>query len=188
MPTIDQTCRALGQRRLDALARIESREDWQKLWPRPRHAYPFTWGDCWKAVAEFAVADYAAELGFHLDIMGMRVNATWPDHAMIMSPEGDYAFTIHRAKRTVSGLNLQFMLGNIRAATTALKRRGVTVVQDLTAEWGEQSPMRTFRMKTPNGILITLWGMVGKAGRPASSTRKRSAVTKRAARTGGRKP
>lgn len=110
-------------------------------------------------MAEFGVEDYAAELGFYLDILGMKVNATWPDHAMIMSPEGDYAFTIYRAKRTATELNLQFMIGNITAAAAMLKRRGVTVVQDLKAEWGEQSPMRTFKLESPSGVVITLWGM-----------------------------
>jgi catechol 2,3-dioxygenase-like lactoylglutathione lyase family enzyme len=160
MPTFAKTCRDLGQRRLDAIARITSREDWQRLWPKPRHAYPFTWGDCWKGVVEFGVKDFAAELGFYLDILGMSVNATWPDHAMIMSPDGDYTFTIYRAKRTSSDLNLQFMIGNISEAVAALKRRGVVPVQDLRAEWGEQSPMRTCRLRSPSGVVITLWGMV----------------------------
>lgn len=170
--TFASTCRQLGQRRLDALERIKSREDWLKLWPKPRHDYPFTWGDCWKAVAEFGVKDYAAELGFYLDILGMRVNATWPDHAMIMTPDGDYTFTIHRAKRTATELNLQFMIGNITEAVAALKRRKVTVVQDLKADWGEQSPMRTFKLKSPSGVVITLWGMV-KTKKKAINTRRR---------------
>jgi catechol 2,3-dioxygenase-like lactoylglutathione lyase family enzyme len=171
MSAFAKTCRAFGKRRLDALTRIKSREDWQRLWPKQRHAYPFTWGDCWKAVAEFGVKDFAAELGFYLDVLGMTVNATWPDHAMIMTPDGAYTFTIYRAKRTSSELNLQFMIGNIREAVAALKRRGVVPVQDLKADWGEQSPMRTFKCKSPSGVVITLWGMV-KSKRKAAKTRK----------------
>ncbi len=162
--TFKKLCTGYGMRRLDVLKRITSRDDWMKLWPKARHSYPFVWGDCWKAVAEFGVKDYAAELGFYLDILGMKVNATWPDHAMIMSPEGDYTFTIYRAKRTATELNLQFMIGNIQQAVAKLKRRGVTVVQDLNADWGEQNPMRTFKLKSPSGMVITLWGMV-KQGR-----------------------
>ncbi len=171
--TITSICKAHGKRRLAALKRIKSREDWQKLWPKARHDYPFTWGECWQAVAEFGVKDFAAELGFYLDILGMKVNAVWDNHAMIMSPDGEYAFTIYQAKRTSAELNLQFMLGNIAIATTALKRRGVTVVQDLKAEWGEENPMRTFKMKTPSGVVITLWGMLKPAKKKTANKPKR---------------
>jgi hypothetical protein len=157
---ITTLCRTLGKRRLATLARMKTREDWAKRWPKARHAYPFSWGECWKAVAEFGVKDYAAELGFHLDILGLELNASWDDHAMLKTPDGEYAFTIYRAKRTAPELNLQFMLGNIEAATAALTKRRVTVVQELTAEWGEANPMRTFKLTTPNGVLITLWGFV----------------------------
>ncbi len=155
---ITTLCRTLGKRRLAAMARMKTREDWAKRWPKARHPYPFSWGDCWKAVVEFGVKDYPAELGFHLDVLGLTLNASWDDHAMLTTPDGAYAFTIYRAKRTAPDLNLQFMLGNILAATTALKKRGVTVVKDLTAEWGEANAMRTFTMATPNGVHITLWG------------------------------
>lgn len=166
--TFPAQCRNLGQRRLDALARIRSREDWQRLWPKPRFAYPFVWGDCWKAVAEFGVKDFPAELGFYLDILGLSVNAVWDGHAMVMTPDGAYAFTIRQARRTSGGLNLQFMIGNIGAAASALKRRRVEVVQDLKAEWGEDNPMRTFKLRTPSGMMITLWGPL----KPAKKARK----------------
>ena len=170
---ITEACERFGKRRLAVHAHIASREDWKRKWPKPAHAYPFKWGDCWQAVIEFGVKDFAAELGFYLDILGMKMNAIWDDHAMIMTPDGEYAFTIFKAKITTRGMNLQFMIGNIVAAVRQLKRRGVTVKQDLKAEWGEQSPMRTFRMSTPNGHVITLWGMVKvktkKAKRPSAT-------------------
>jgi len=174
--TIVTKCRTYGQRRLDALKRITSREDWEKLWPRARFPYAFTWGDCWKAVAEFGVKDFTAELGFYLDILGMKVNAVWDNHAMIKTPEDDYTFTIYSAKRTSPELNLQFMLGNISEASKALKRRGVTVVQDLKAEWGAENTMRAFKMKSPSGVVITLWGFV--------AVKKKKSVLKKA----GKKP
>ena len=61
------------------------------------------------------------------------------------------------------------MLGNIQAATTALKKRGVPVGEDLTAAWGVANPMRTFKMTTPNGVLVTLWGFI--AARPTRASR-----------------
>jgi hypothetical protein len=169
---ITATCTAFGRRRLKALKTIKSREDWEKLWPAPGHPYPFTWGDCWKAVTEFGVSNFPAELGFYLDILGMKVNAVWDGHAMIMTPDADFAFTIHAAKRTASELNLQFMLGNITVAAAELKRRGVRFVQELKAEWGEENPMRTCKLRTPSGMIITLWGSVAvgkKAGTKAAS-------------------
>jgi hypothetical protein len=45
------------------------------------------------------------------------------------------------------------------------------VVQDLKADWGEQSPMRTFKITSPSGVVITLWGMV-KPGRKPTKQRK----------------
>ncbi len=177
---ITATCTTLGRRRLKALKQITSREDWEKLWPAPGHPYPFTWGDCWKAVTEFGVSNFPAELGFYLDILGMKVNAMWDGHAMIMTPDGEFAFTIHAAKRTAAELNLQFMLGNIAVAVAALKRRKVRIVQDLKAEWGEENPMRTCKLRTPSGMIITLWGFV-KVGR--KTVKAKAAPVKAKAKT-----
>jgi hypothetical protein len=182
--TFIATCQRFGARRLRALASIKSREDWATKWPAAKHAYPFTWGECWKAVVEYGVKDYAAELGFYLDVLGMSVNATWDDHAMITSPDGEYAFTIYKAKATAREMNLQFMIGNIADAAAQLKRRKVTVVEDLAAPWGEQAPMRTFRLATPNRHVITLWGMVAAeaARKPAAAASEKRSVARREAR------
>jgi hypothetical protein len=181
---ITATCTAYGRRRLKALKQIKSREDWEKLWPAPGHAYPFTWGDCWKAVTEFGVSNFPAELGFYLDILGMKVNAMWDGHAMIMTPDADFAFTIHAAKRTATELNLQFMLGNIAVAAAALKRRGLRFAQELKAEWGDEHPMRTCKLRTPSGMIITLWGMVEVGKKSAKKVAKAKSAPEKAKKVG----
>ena len=160
--SLNLTCKKLGTKRIKIISEIKSPQEYAKKWPKPKNKFNFKWGDCWKAVIEYGVSDYEAEVGFYIDYLGFSLNAIWDDHAMLMTPDGEYAFTIYRDK-TVKGkidklLNVQFMLGNIKSVSSRLKRNKVKIVQALKNEWGKDSAMKKFKFLTPNGIQITLWG------------------------------
>ena len=91
--------RALGEARLKIAAEINSLEEWQEKWPEPEHGFPWKWGTCWKHMASYRVADFAAEAGFFIDILGMPVNAFGPDFMMVTGPEkGFYLGVFTRIK------------------------------------------------------------------------------------------
>lgn len=158
-------CERLGKKRIEIAGQCQSSEDWEAKWPKTKHPYPFEWGTCWQAVAEFTVKNLEAEVGFFLDMLGFQAKATWQDHVMIMTPDGDYTFTLVRSKdgkhADPETLNLQFMLGNIETATSELKERGVELLSELAPEGGDESPMRTSEFVTPSGYRIKLWGFIG---------------------------
>ncbi len=169
---INPRVRALGKARLDIARRAQSPAEWQALWKPPAHPFPFTWGERWKQCVEYRVDDFAAEIGFYIDILGLPVNAFDPDYAMFTSPQGDFFFAVVPADEGGStppdAIRLQFMLDDIFAAVDELERRGIAF---------EQPPQRvhpsaalhiaTFR--TPHGICIDLWGMLASL-RPTLAT------------------
>ena len=160
---INPRVRALGKARLDIARRAQSPAEWQALWKPPAHPFPFTWGERWKQCVEYRVDDFAAEIGFFIDILGLPVNALDPDYAMFTSPQGDFFFAVVPADEGDStppdAIRLQFMLDDIFATVEELESRGIAF---------EQPPQRvhpsaalhiaTFR--TPHGICIDLWGML----------------------------
>ena len=68
LPRINPRVRAYGKARLDIARRAQSRQDWDTLWKKPLHEFPFTWGAYWKQSIEYRVADFAAEIGFFIDV------------------------------------------------------------------------------------------------------------------------
>jgi catechol 2,3-dioxygenase-like lactoylglutathione lyase family enzyme len=169
---INPRVRALGKARLDIARRAQSPADWQTLWKQPAHPFPFVWGERWKQCVEYRVDDFAAEIGFFIDILGLPVNAFDPDYAMFTSPQGDFFFAVVPAgdggSTPPDAIRLQFMLDDIFATVEELESRGIAF---------EQSPKRvhpsaalhiaTFR--TPHGICIDLWGMLASL-RPTLAT------------------
>jgi catechol 2,3-dioxygenase-like lactoylglutathione lyase family enzyme len=169
---INPRVRALGKARLDIARRAQSPADWQTLWKQPAHPFPFVWGERWKQCVEYRVDDFAAEIGFFIDILGLPVNAFDPDYAMFTSPQGDFFFAVVPAgdgdSTPPDAIRLQFMLDDIFATVEELESRGIAF---------EQPPQRvqpsaalhiaTFR--TPHGICIDLWGMLASL-RPTLAT------------------
>jgi Glyoxalase/Bleomycin resistance protein/Dioxygenase superfamily len=159
---INEKCQKYGIKRLETLKNIKSKEDFLKLWPKQKNSFDFKWGDCWKGVFEYGVDDYAAEIGFYIDYLGFELNASWDNHAMLMTPQGEFMFTVYEDKKSKGKvekyLNIQFMIENIMAVSKRLKKNKITVIQNLKNEWGKESKMKTFKVVTPNNICITLWG------------------------------
>jgi catechol 2,3-dioxygenase-like lactoylglutathione lyase family enzyme len=157
--------RAYGKARIDIARRAASREDWDQLWKRSTFPFPFSWGESWKQCIEYKVNDFAAEVGFYIDIMGFPVNAFDPDYAMFTSPKGEFYFSVVPAAEGESAtppeaIRLQFMVDDILNLAAELERRGIKF-----EHWPQPcvggSSLFIGYFRTPHGICIDLWGLVG---------------------------
>lgn len=154
--------RAYGKARIDIAQRAETRADWDQLWKKPTNPFPFSWGSSWKQCVEYKVADFPAEVGFFIDILGFPVNAFDPDYAMFTSPNGDFYFSVVPTREgekptPLGAIRLQFMVQDIIETAIELERRGVRFTQ-MPARIADNSAFLIGSFRTPNGIGIELWG------------------------------
>ena len=172
---INPRVRALGKARIDIARRAQSPADWQKLWKPPAHPFPFTWGERWKQCVEYRVDDFAAEVGFFIDILGLTVNALDPDYAMFTSPDGIFFFAVVAAPQDPAAITpefaagvsstppdairLQFMVADIFATVEELESRGIAFEQQ-PQPIRPASTLHIATFFTPHGICIDLWGVV----------------------------
>lgn len=160
--SINPRFRAYGKARIDIAKRAMTRADWDQMWVKPTNPFPFSWGSSWKQCVEYKVMDFAAEVGFFIDILGFPVNAFDPDYAMFTSPNGDFFFSVVPAREDeaptpVGAIRLQFMVENIIETAHELERRGVKFDQ-MPARVADNSAFLIGSFHTPNGIGIELWG------------------------------
>ena len=132
--------------------------------PAPTPAFPFKWGECWTHTVEYRVADFEAEVGFFLDVMGFRPNALGPDYAMFTGPNRDFFLSIVPANDVAEAtpgdtLRLGFMIQEIEKVAAELRRRGVELEKPVARYQESEAPLYTARFRTPNGIAVDLWGM-----------------------------
>lgn len=156
--------RAYGRARLDIAQRALTPQDWEKLWKPPIHPFPFRWGPHWKQCVEYRVADFTAEVGFLIDILGLPVNAFNPNYAMFTSPNRDFYFAVVPAEPGApstppDALRIQFMVEDIFALAQTLKERGIVFEQE-PAPLAENSSQWVASFCTPNGIGMEIWGLV----------------------------
>jgi hypothetical protein len=160
-----QKCRKLGLARIIVTRKADTQEKWEKLWKKPAHAWPITWGDCWKQCIQYQVNDFAAEAGFFIDVLGFPINAFSDNYAMFTGPKREFFFSIMPATKKdprtpPNAIRLQFLVEGIQKLAKELEKRGVKF-QRKPAPYGEKtSPMYMASFKTPNGISVDLWGMV----------------------------
>lgn len=156
--------RAYGRARLEIAGRAQSKETWDLLWKPPQNPFPFSWGEGWKHCVEYKVDDFAAEVGFYVDVLGFPVNALDPEHAMFTSPNDEFYIAI--IPEPVMGqstppdaIRLQFMIADILATTRTLENRGV-IFEQQPGPLEEGSSVFTSTFRTPHGICVDLWGIV----------------------------
>ena len=159
---INPRFRAYGKARIDIAQRAVTRDDWDRLWKKTTNPFPFSWGESWKQCIEYKVADFPAEVGFFIDILGFPVNAFDPDYAMFTSPNGDFYFSVVPALKDEAvtppeAIRLQFMVEHISDTVLELERRGVKFDQ-LPARVAENSSLLIGSFHSPHGIGIDLWG------------------------------
>jgi catechol 2,3-dioxygenase-like lactoylglutathione lyase family enzyme len=162
---INPRFRAYGKARLDIARRAKTRQDWDQLWKGSTNPFPFTWGESWKHCVEYKVDDFAAEVGFFVDILGLPVNAFDTAYAMFTSPAGDfYIGIVPTPEKTDStpkdAIRLQFMVKDILQTTKELERRGVLFEQQ-PRPCQPRSSLYIGFFRTPHGIPVDLWGYIG---------------------------
>lgn len=154
--------RAYGRARIDIAKRANTREEWEKLWRPPQNSFPFEWGIYWKQCVEYRVGDYAAEVGFYIDVLGFPVNAFDAEYAQFTSPDGEFFIAVVPVQDLTEvtppdSLRLQFMIHNLEQTAKELEIRGVAFERlPEPLQPGSQLMLASFR--SPNGILIELWG------------------------------
>jgi catechol 2,3-dioxygenase-like lactoylglutathione lyase family enzyme len=161
---INPRFRAYGKARIDIAKRVRDQRDWYRLWKEPSNPFPFAWGENWRQCVEYKVDDFAAEVGFYIDILGLPVNAFDPDYAMFTSPRRDFFLSIVPAfedeySTPPDAIRIQFMVDEIFSTVEELERRGVEFEQQPQA-CQEGSSLYIGYFRTPHGICVDLWGFV----------------------------
>ncbi len=168
--TVD--CRKLGEARIAAARAAKTPADWKRLWPKPANPWGIKWGTCWKACLEYIVEDFAAEVGFFIDVLGFPTNAFDQNYAMFTSPEKDFFFGVVRVSDGATptpkdAIRLQFMVEDIYGTALEFEKRGVVFEKKPQSQHGSPIYCATFR--TPAGIAVDLWGMMD----PKTTIRRR---------------
>lgn len=161
---ISPRIRAYGKARIDIAQRAKSRDEWQSMWKPPANEFPFQWGSYWKQCIEYRVEDFAAEVGFFIDVLGFPVNAFDPDYAQFTSPVGEFFIAVvpvldGQAPTPADAIRLQFMVADLVETAEELERRGVLFEQK-PEPCQPESNLYIGSFRTPHGILVELWGEV----------------------------
>lgn len=166
-PYINPRFRAYGRARIDIAQRAQTRADWDRLWKKPQYPFAFSWGEPWKQCIEYRVDDFAAEVGFFIDILGLPVRAFSPEFAMFTSPDEAFNFAVVPTQTgsdstPPDAFRLQFMLSDLFEVCETLSQRGV--IFDRQAQpVAPDARLWIAAFQTPHGIPIELWGMVEQA-------------------------
>lgn len=181
---INPKFRAYGKARLDVAQRAQRRSDWDLLWKPSANPYPFEWGEHWRHCIEYKVDDFAAEVGFFIDIIGLPVNAFDPEYAQFTSPYGDFTFAVvptppGEASTPPDAIRIQFMIRDLANVVEQLEQRGVSMVvppQPLSPE----ARLHIAVFCTPHGIPVELWGELENRTRLQLRSLGRSVAPERA--------
>jgi catechol 2,3-dioxygenase-like lactoylglutathione lyase family enzyme len=158
---VDPRIRAYGKARIDVTRRANDEREWQSLWHEPRYPFPFTWGDGWKQCMQYTVEDFAAEIGFFIDILGFPVSAFSPNYAQFTSPDQAFFFGVVAVQEggqitSPDSLSIQFMLDDLEGTILKLEQRGI--VFERKPEPGAISPPIAV-LRSPHGVSLELWGV-----------------------------
>jgi hypothetical protein len=161
-----KSAKEYGEERLIVAREAKSREDWDRLWKESAHPFAFTWGECWNQTAEYVVDDFAAEIGFYIDILGLECNALSEEYAMVNGPKKEFFLSVvpsspDRPATPKDSIKVEFMIDNIVETSQELERRGIRF-EARPAPDGEGSTLYTGLFRSPNGTRIGLWGIVKK--------------------------
>ena len=161
---VNPRVRAYGKARLDLARRAHNGEEWKRIWKPPMHPYPFCLGGAWKQCIEYKVEDFAAEVGFFIDVLGLEINSLDPGYAQFTSPNRDFYFAVVQAPQGYpatppDALRIQFMVEDIFDTAEELESRGIIFeIPPQPCQAGSALNIGSFL--TPHGITIELWGIV----------------------------
>jgi len=160
---VNPRIRAYGKARIDLAMRLNNTSDWDEHWKPPSNPFPLTWGESWKHCVEYRVDDFAAEVGFFIDVLGFSVNALDHSYAMFTSPQQDFFFAFvpteaNEAPTSPNAFRLQFMVRDVSATYQELLRRGIAF--ELNPQpLCPASSIQITSFRTPNGIPVEIWGI-----------------------------
>jgi predicted enzyme related to lactoylglutathione lyase len=166
-PHVSGKVRAYGRARIEIAQRAITPQDWDELWKPPQNPFPFTWGKYWKQCIEYRVEDFASEVGFFIDVLGLPVIAFDASYAMFTSPTGEFTFAVVQTPEggystPPDAMRIQFMVEDIYETIEELARRGIAFIQN-PEPISDGSNMHIATFQTPHGISIDLWGEVQTA-------------------------
>ena len=166
---IDPRVRAYGKARIDITLRAKDEQEWQQKWKDPRYSFPFNFGDSWKHCVEYRVDDFAAEVGFFMDVLGFPVQTFSPSFAIFTSPGQDFFISVVASpdgyfSTSPDAIRLQFRVEQILETVEELERRGVVFEQ--RPQDNRNGELITGYFRTPHGICIDLLGYNRPASQP----------------------
>jgi predicted enzyme related to lactoylglutathione lyase len=155
--------RELGRARIDALIPGMRASADAAPWAPAAAGPAFAIGTCWTQCTFYAVDDFEAEVGFYLDILGLKAFTLNAESAMISSAKNEFYIGINRADEdqpatNAASLRVQFMVDDIETVTAELEARGV-VFDERPAPESDGSPMWFGTLRAPSGVRVDLWGM-----------------------------
>ncbi len=162
-----EQCKAYGKERIGIAQMAKNAEQWKEMWGETKHPFLFKAGDCWTMTFEFRVDDFEAEVGFFVDVLGCSVNALGDEYAMFTGPEKDFFFSIVPTPKCGSAtptdsFHIEFMIADILKVTEQLEARGIIFDKKPEPYMGPESSLYMGNFKSPNGVLVQIWGMVEK--------------------------
>lgn len=159
--------RAHGKARIAITLEARDEADFLKRWHPPVHDYPFEWERDHRFCIEYQVEDFAAEVGFYIDILGITVDSISPSRAQFSSPDQELvlaisALGVDQPVPQPHNLRLQMFIQNIEDTVIELERRGV--VFDNPPEPSSVDPdLLVAVFQTPNSMTFELWGFAKNA-------------------------
>jgi len=159
---VNPRIRAYGKARIDITRRARDEEEWQALWREPLNPLPFGFGNGWKFSFEYTVTDYAAEVGFFIDLLGFPIRAFSPVFAQFSVPGDEFGFSVVAAQEGQESTNpetirIQLSVQDIQCAAEALESRGVAFEKS-PAPIQEGSSIISGYFRSPHGVCIELTG------------------------------
>lgn len=162
---INPRFRAYGKARIDVTRRAKNEHEWQNQWREPMNDFPFTTGAGWQFSFEYKVDDFAAEVGFFIDVLGFSVRAFSPSYAQFTSPDGEICFSVlstgeGEESTPPDSICLYLNVHNFQQASTELIRRGIAYEAYPSGESGDTN-FKTGFFRSPHGVRIELWNEAG---------------------------
>lgn len=165
--------RAHGRARIAITIEARDEQEFLNRWHKPAFDYPFEWENGHKFCIEYQVEDFAAEVGFYVDVLGITVDAISPSRAQFSSPDQQLVLAVAAIQPEQeicppNNLRLQMFIKNLAATVTELERRGVLFEQPPESSSSDPD-LLVATLQTPNGMSIELWGykQISRVGRPA---------------------
>lgn len=158
---INPRFRAYGKARLDVTLRARDENEWQQMWREPMNNFPFKFGSGWKFCFEYRVEDFAAEVGFFIDVLGFTVRAFSPHYGQFSSPGGELCIGVLQAgdgeeSTPPDSIRLQLQIRDLENTHRQLETRNVVFEKSFGMERDGESSLAGF-FRTPHGVRIDLW-------------------------------